>query len=73
MLLTAIGRAAGALRRPEQTVVPKVSLGAPGSRWAATDRCTDHHDPYRSVTDRGSRRAVAPLFTCRFPMILTGL
>jgi hypothetical protein len=38
MLPTATGRAAGALRRPEQTVVPEVSLGASGSRWAATAR-----------------------------------
>jgi hypothetical protein len=34
-----------AQRRPEQTVVPTVSLGASGSRRAATDRRRDQHDP----------------------------
>jgi len=46
---------------------------APGSRRAATDRCTDQHDRWRTVTDRWSGRALTPALTSRFLMILPDL
>jgi hypothetical protein len=54
-------------------VVPKVRLGASGSRRAATDRRRDQHDPWRTVTDCRIARALTPSFTCRFPTILPDL
>jgi hypothetical protein len=37
-----------------------------GSRRAATDRRTDQHDRWRSVTDRGSARTLEGALTCGF-------
>ena len=70
MLPTATGRPAGALRRPEQTGIPEVSLGASGSRWAATDRRRKQHDRWKSVTDRRITQALAPALTCGFLTII---
>ena len=57
----------------DQMVVPKVRLGASGSRRAATDRRRDRHDAWRTVVDRRTARALTPSFTCRFPTILPDL
>jgi hypothetical protein len=57
----------------DQIVVPKVRLGASGSRRAATDRRRDRHDPCRTVADHRRARALTPSFTCRFPTILPDL
>jgi hypothetical protein len=58
---------------PNLPVVPKVRVRASGSRWAATDRRRDLHDPWRTVADRRKARALTPSFACRFPMILPDL
>jgi hypothetical protein len=52
---------------------PSGGLGASGSRRAATDRRRDQHDPWRTVADRRSGRALTPALTCGFPSILPGL
>jgi hypothetical protein len=59
-------------KRAMQIGVPKVRVGASGSRRAATDRRRDQHDPWRTVADRRMARAMTPSFTCGFLMILPG-
>ena len=54
----------GRWRRADRLVTLKVSASSSGSRWAATDRHRNQQDHWRSLTDRGSARALAAVLTC---------
>jgi hypothetical protein len=60
-------------KRAMQIGVPKVRVAASGSRRAATDRRRNQHDPWGTVADRWSGRALTSGSTCGSSSILPKL